>query len=490
MEQPRIVTWRAVSTEEQADKESLDHQERQNREHVARWGGVIVADLVVPGMSRNYILWDDVCRELDAFAQLDDLLRRKAFDILMCMDMTRLGRTAALVATLAALCERANVRIYETSAPPASLDGVASFDTRLLMLFKAGQSEQEVRKFVERSQFGRQAQVRKGKHISNVPTGFKRVYDEAGISRTVVDEEWRPIIELFFDLYVNHGRTMPQIAIEFNARGYLTAEGAPWTRDTIRTFMRNRWTYAGYTTWGMRSKSAPGKGFRTKAEWEPIISEGMVYAIEGVAKSRFGKPKAAAHPGRFSLVIKCDICKSTLSISRYQSRPGVVRMGYICQRRCLHTFIRETVVIAAVEQAIMYLGDTVRLDQLVGETPIEYAGYADMLSEAIKARTAIERERKRLTQAYMRETIEIDEYEPMMAELKERYESVCASVVEWEDRVKETPTAERRRQHLEEIRDSGLTMLHHPDIMTANAWLRRFFVIYVKDNQVTSIHLY
>lgn len=264
MDHPRIAIWRAVSTDEQAkeSKDSLDHQHRLNLEHVARWGGIVVADLLVDGESRNIILWQDACDKLQAFADLDKLIKRKLDErpnILMCYDLTRLARTAALATTVCALLEQAGIRLYETTAPPYSLDGpITTPDSRLVMLFKSHQSEQEVRKFAERAGFGRQAQVRKGKHANTPPLGLKRTFalvEDKLETITVVDDEWRPLVELFYQLYLEHGRTQFQIVKEFNARGYLTPEGLPWDRESIRVFLRNRWAYAGYTTWGHRSKS-------------------------------------------------------------------------------------------------------------------------------------------------------------------------------------------------------------------------------------------
>lgn len=495
MENPRIVLLRAVSTDEQAenDKESLKYQDRLNREHAARWHGVIVDDLLIDGKSRNYILWDDACRELEAFAQLNELIERKAFDILMCMDITRLGRTAALVTTIAALCERSGIRIYETSAPPASIDGPIGFDHRLLMLFKAGQSEHEVRKFAERASFGRQAQVKKGKHANRPPYGLKKAYRIKGDeveSYTVIDEEARPVIELFFDLYINHGLSQYQITREFNARKLLTPTGRQWDVKLIRIFLVNRWTYAGYVTWGRFSKH-PEKAYRIKAEWPAIISEEMVRAAEVRMKEHAQKPKAAGRPHRFSMMMRCKQCGASMSTSEGKSKNGVTKVpGYICRMRCLKSYVRESVVIAALEEAIRYLQDYSRLDMLVGEMPPDEIDLDTLLDEARKSLESVNSERKRLTLAFTREAIELDEYEPLMADLKLRYAEIAARINELEDKIAATPTPEQRRQRLETIRDAGLDMLHHPDRAYANAWLRQHFIIYIDKNRVAQIHLY
>lgn len=495
-QQPRIAIWSAVSTEDQAgpEKESLDYQRRLNLEHVARVGGIIVADLIIPGISRNIELWEDACDEIPEFAQLDNLLKRKAIDILMCQDVTRLGRDRHLVLATARHCERAGVRIYETTSPPSNLDGpVSTADWRLMLMVKAHMSEEEVRKFAERATFGRQAQVRKGKHANHPPIGLKkekRLVNGEIEQFTVIDEAWRPQVELFYDLYVFHGRSQLAVAREFNERGYRTPNGRLWDAKTIRVFLKNRWAYAGYVTWGTWSKT-PEKSFRVKAEWEPIISEEMARAAEQGMKERSQKPKAAGRPHRFSMMLRCKQCGYTMATCYNKSKlTGEQIPGYICRLRCKGTYIREVLIIAAVDNAIRYLRDDAQLEALVGETPPEHATNIELLEESRKALDAVAKERKRLTQAYARDTIDIEEYEELMADLKQRTIDLSAAITELEDQLAATPTADERRNRLLEIRDKGSEMLHHPDRATANNWMRRHFIVYVEKNDVSQIHLY
>jgi hypothetical protein len=68
----RWVSWAAVSSQPQAaaDKVSIPEQLRLNAEHVAKHGGAVVAELVIPGESRDIDTWEEACARIDAYAAL------------------------------------------------------------------------------------------------------------------------------------------------------------------------------------------------------------------------------------------------------------------------------------------------------------------------------------------------------------------------------------------------------------------------------------
>lgn len=487
--QPRIVTWRAVSSEEQAEKESLDHQHRLNLEHVARWGGVVVAHLEVPGISRNIVLWEDACKQIEAYAALNELLERRAFDILMCYDVTRLGRDRALIVTTASLCERAGIRIYETASPPVSLEGPHSTaDSRLLLTLKGHMSEEETRKFAERSRFGRQARVKKGKHAGNPPYGYKRLYDNDGVSYTVVDDERAVAVRLFYDLLLNHGRSLTLICAELNTLGYFSPQSKnPWVPGTLRQMLKNRWAYAGYTTWGTLSRHTPVEGvFRAKAEWEPLITEDMAREAEIQLKARSFAPRAVSSPYRFSMVARCGYCGGNIIVKNRAGKSGCISNRFACHNNCHGSATGDPEMMADIERLILNLGSQDFLESLIDETPDHYLSMAQRRDEAAKALDQVRAERKRLTLLFTRDSITLDEFEEIMAELQTRHDDLAHTVAELEQAIATTPTAETRRLRLQEVRDRGLDMLHHPDNKTANTWLRQHIVLYILDYKIHS----
>src|SRR5690606_23048770 len=117
----RFVSWAAVSSLPQTKKVSLEDQLRTNREHIARYGGQLVAELVVPGKSRSIVLFEDACRRIEAYARLRELIDARAFDVLIYLDRSRLGRKASLSMAIVELCHEAGNATYETENPPVAL---------------------------------------------------------------------------------------------------------------------------------------------------------------------------------------------------------------------------------------------------------------------------------------------------------------------------------------------------------------------------------
>jgi hypothetical protein len=352
-----------------------------------------------------------------------------------------------------------------------------------LMTLKGHLSEEEVRKFAERATFGRMAQVRKGKHANRPPAGLTQLYGPTGEVTTVIDEAWRPLILMFYDLYLVHGRSQHAIAREFNARGMLMpGSDAPWDEGTIRVFLRNRWAYAGYASWGRWENSK--KAFRAKAEWPEIISEEQARQAEAEMQRRSTMPRSIGAPQRFSMLGKCNVCGGTLTVSGVAGHKHYKSTAYRCRNSCSGSHIREKFVDEAIRAAIVSLQDDANLEELIGETPENYTELTATLTAAQSALAAVATQRNKLTLAFMRDAIRLDEYEPMMAELKARHQDLAHTITTLEDEIANTPTAEQRRSHLEEIRDKGLAMLDHPDAVTANAWLRQRFMFVVDEHEV------
>lgn len=491
MENPRVVTWRAVSTEDQVERISLQHQADLNRQHVAQIGGIVVADLHVDGESRNIDLWEDAIVTLDAFHQLDALLRKRPveFDILMCYDLSRVCRTDSLTIDLAKRCERAGVRIYECMSPPSTLDGpISTPDSRLVLMFRAHQNDQEVRKFAERSFFGRRARAQKGKHAGNPPFGYKRMYDENGISFTIVDEEQAPVVRLFYDLFLNHGRSLNAICQEFAARGFVSPQSKnPWVPGTLQRMLRNAWAYAGYVTWGHISKKVkPEDVFRARAEWEPLITEEMARTAEALIVMRRQVPRSVSGYHRYSLIARCGYCGHNVIVKNRAGRSGCISNRYGCRQGCHGSATGDPEMREALHNLIEQLADQDFFESLIDETPDYFAALEQNKVDAEKVLEQVKAERKRLTLAFTRESITIGEYDELMAELQQRMNVIAKTVSDLSDTIANTPTADSRRSRLEEIRDHGLEMLYHPDNRTANAWLRARFVLIIQDYQVYS----
>lgn len=118
----RVALWGAVSSLPQAKEISIPDQIRRGHEQAKKHGAKVITELIVPGKSRNIVLFKDACEQIEAYAKLRALIEAKGIDALVYLDPSRLGRTAALVMTVAELCTRAGILLYELDNPPASME--------------------------------------------------------------------------------------------------------------------------------------------------------------------------------------------------------------------------------------------------------------------------------------------------------------------------------------------------------------------------------
>lgn len=500
---PRFVSWAAVSSLPQAEKISLSDQLAANRTHVERWGGVVVEELVVPGESRSIVLFEDAARRMPAYARLKELIDARSFDVLVYLDRSRLGRKASLSMAVVELCAEAGIACYETTAPPSSLDAdVQAIDGRLVGAIKSVMAQDEIAKFVRRAHSGKRGRVLGGRHTNVPPYGYKRVYDEAGHVRVVVDETQAGAVRLFYELYLEHGYPVERIGHELEARSYVRRRSVrPWPQAALRQFLLNRWVYAGYSGYGHVARRKRGDGDSTpdnpgegvtwaKAEWEPLITEDMARRAEAEMQRRRRAVRAVSSRRRLSMVAVCDMCGATEKSNGDASRvAGGRAVGYICANRCRGGGIRESVMVDAIRAVILDLRDDANLESLMVETPPNLAERQARLEQDSRTLDGLRAQRKTLTLTFMRGTITQDEYEALMADHAAQIETLERAVGELTHELAQVDTPADRRARLEDMRDYGEGMLDHPDPAIANRWLRQRFRLYVRNNQVCAVEV-
>lgn len=246
----RFASWAAVSSLPQAQKISLEDQLAVNRTHAARHGGVVVAELVVPGESRNIVLFEDACRRIDAYAQLKTLIDARSIDVLIYLDRSRLGRKASLSMSVVELCHEAGIVTYETDNPPARLDATqTSHDEMLIGAIKSVGAQREIQKLQERHLMGMIARVKAGNLPARVPWGWTAVYDSDGKQTIQIDQPAADAIRMMLlDWYLTQGLGTEAIAEKLTEAGIVPPNGGSrWYKSSINSVFRLLWRYAGYS---------------------------------------------------------------------------------------------------------------------------------------------------------------------------------------------------------------------------------------------------
>jgi DNA invertase Pin-like site-specific DNA recombinase len=196
----RAVIWCAVSTKAQADedKDSLPNQEREARVLCQREGWDVAEVLIVPGHSRRKIDIHEVAYEMQqkgitAYSRLIELWKMSGFDILVCWDGNRFGRSQTLHSHVIERTLDTGARIYVLTK-----GWVDESNKRMFIAMDGYASSSEIDKLIAAREMGLDKRVARGLPANHIPLSHMAVRDKSGkILRIEVDESKR---RLFDDL--------------------------------------------------------------------------------------------------------------------------------------------------------------------------------------------------------------------------------------------------------------------------------------------------
>ena len=357
----RVAIWAAVSSLPQAKKISLEDQLAQGRAHAAMHNAVVVAELVVPGESRDIVLFEDACSRIRAYEQLKALIDARSIDVLIYLDRSRLGRTAALSMAVAELCNRANILLYELDSPPQSMEFArADHDDLLLGAIKSVGAQQEIRRFTDRHRKGMIGRANAGKFPARINYGYKAQYDASGLfDEYVIVEQAAAVVRLIISLYLDSGLGSPEIADRLNRAGHDAPDGGLWSSPSVVSILNHIKVYAGSLEYNKRSRTGRPQ-VTALGIWPAIIDVATVRRVQDERSRRAGAPKAIHSTYRYSLICYCATCgermKAETATTARQTRAGM--REYVSRRyRCKggHTAIPERKVHRAMTMVIQRL---------------------------------------------------------------------------------------------------------------------------------------
>ena len=499
----RFVIWVAVSSEEQAEKYSPQEQLNLARQHVARWGGSIVAELSV-SESRSIVLFSDACERIPAYAALHDLIRRRAFDVLVCYDTTRLGRKSSLIMAVLELCAEAGIAVYELDSPPASLDPNRTYDNKLLGALKAVGSQREVDKMRERLHYGRIGRVKAGSFPGREPPyGYAYRYDAAGARHieTVPDEA--AVVREIFAAYLG-GRGMDRIARDLTARGVPSPGAAEWRRGVtaagiwrksgIAAIIKRAWTYAGV------SRLAPGGRLLAegRGQWEPIISADTAERALTERTARVSNRRRANAPNRLTGIVWCVQCQRPMrqvinddglifdSYDKRRKTPTRRRAQFACYPSHPGGSVGTNRVIAALRIA---LDELTRADlSAIADVQDDRAGQLQAQMDAHAAAIARHQQAlRRADTAFVSGAMDEERYTEQVKRLRAAIEAEQDAAAQLGAMLETEATRGRRRDRLQEVIAAGYAMLDAPDIPAANSWWRRYVQVWVEGNNIVEV---
>lgn len=496
----RVAIWAAVSSLPQAKKVSLEDQLAQGRAHAERHNATVVAELVVPGESRDIVLLEEACERIAAYKALKGLIDNRSIDVLIFLDRSRLGRTAALSMAIAELCNRAHILLYETMAPLPSLDfRPADHSDLLIGAIKSVDAQQEVRKIVDRHRKGMADRVNKGRMPGKVNWGYLPTYEAGKLSGYTIDEDAATTIRLIVSLYLDNGFGALNIADHLNRQGLPAPAGGMWGHTQITFLLRRIWRYAGFAELNVHSKT--GRPYvRAAGQWPAIISEETARRVIAEREARNSTRRSVHTVYRFTRMVVCGVCGSRLHAStkyrawtRADGTPGRYAGVYY---RCPgdHVLIVENKIMAFMRT---FMEDFTNrpaaraawLNQPTVDQSAEIVASIDRLNAHIDRLTA--GINKADIDYYGRGALDEDSprHQAIVSALKKQVVAAQAEITTLQDRLHQEERNSQREQRIDDIATHTMAYLTMEDVRTANAWLRVRFAVTVESKRVTGIEL-
>jgi len=437
----RVSTPRQTQTqtiEQQLDRLQEYHETQGwpwQEEHIFRDDGYSGAKLRRPGLDR-----------------LREQVGRAMFDRIVITAPDRLARNYVHQMLLIEEFERGGCQV-EFVDRPMSHDP----HDQLLLQIRGAVSEYERNLIAERMSRGRRQKYLAGGLLpwTRAPYGYRvdpaRPRDPAGVRLEAT--EAAVVAELFSD-YLQEGKSLKAETQRLTSLGVPSPVGKTrWNQATIRGILTNP-TYTG-TVYIGRSRPTEARGRHSalvpigrgrgghvqtgQEEWTAvtqvpaIISQEQFDLVQAklAHNQQFARRNNTAYPYLLRAMVSCGTCR--LSCVGRSSRGGYAY--YVCQGRSHGTISHRDEKCSARSVPVK------QLDELVWQDVCEMLTHPDMISSALyraqggqwlpqelqarrenlrKARVSLEQQIERLTDAYLANVLQLEEYKRRRLELEQR----------------------------------------------------------------------
>ncbi|MCB0175807.1 MAG: recombinase family protein, partial [Anaerolineae bacterium] len=324
----RAVSYRRVSTDEQANNYSLSSQQKEIQTYAARNGMEIVADFMDDYTGSSL--------ERPGLTQARRWAKQRRADCIICLDSDRLTRHPTHYIILRDELVELGIELHYTRRGKVNLDDSMSM---LIEDFYGRKNEQWKKDIIEATTRGRREKVRQGNVITHgtPPYGYREVKD-GDKTRLEIYEPEAAIVRRIFNLYVYEEKGYHLITQE------LTADNIP-TRADIG--LRNLDKKRGRCEWSTASiqriikrETYTGKWYYAKTSDAPIlvqvptiIPKEVWLAAQRKRRSNRGGRLGAKHEYLLSGRGECACCSSPVSgqSNKWKSKNA---SGLILYYRC------------------------------------------------------------------------------------------------------------------------------------------------------------
>lgn len=493
MKRIRFASWAAVSSQPQAEKESLPDQRRLNREFVDNLGrhypghvGEIVAELEVVG-SRSIVELSEAMATYPDYARLIELVQSGAINAVVCRSRDRLGRTDSLIVTIERLCLRHDVVVVPRQSLPATLDARELRESEgagIVAVVEGHFAQAAVRRLVNEHERGIAERVRRRKLFPNhVPWGYLYRYEEDGTRHIVIDPEPAATIRrILVDLFIEEDLSRPEIIQRLNEEGRPTRAGRPWAHDALMEIFRLPDRYAGYILVNTNSKTGR-EPLRVRGDHEPIITDAELERV----KDKLASIRTKRNPPRSVLtgVVICTLSGQPMYpvwMRNSREPTPAFRCGsceYHPERRP-HSIV-ERRVIEVVRDAVAKLARNADARAVLRKLHAQQVAQAQGLLDNIAGQlAALDGKEQRLLHAYVHlSDAQIDWFDNEMAGIKRQREQLEEQAAQAHANIAAAHSAELSADNLSAIQSLGARMFDHAEPDQLHQWLLGSVRVYV-----------
>lgn len=335
-----VLPWAAVSTKAQ-DKYSIADQLKLEADWCKKHRATMLEPLVVRGFSRNYWTLADVVAaaahdpDMEAFAKLQQHIRKRDFTVFLCFDADRFGRTESLILEVIGRVTRDCDALVYTLFDGIWMDATTAPTIGLL---KAHKAQQDIARLVEYRVTGMHNRAQEGKTTSALPPVFhKRIRNEKGEEvSVVVDEDYRALWTDVATLLLRGVRWDQLEAALFNEFGH-GKNGKPYATNTMRRYVLH------YAFWGHAAINYRQKGEEYAVHTGPWIWDASIPAPPPVVVYRNRLP--AVYSGEWAELgeqVKAELWRRERIKGRGSSRYTFRYHGLFVCAECGYTMQKAT----------------------------------------------------------------------------------------------------------------------------------------------------
>lgn len=345
------VVYARFSSHRQGEQ-SVEGQLSAAKAYAAKKGYTIIHEYVDRAVSGRS---DD----RDAFQQMLTDTAKRQFSVVIIWKIDRFGRNREEIAMNRYRCRKNGVRIeYTAESVPDSPEGV------ILESVLEGMAEYYSLQLSQNITRGNRVSASKCQALGGRrPLGY--TIDPA-TKKYIPDPATAPVVQMIYRLYAE-GNTTPEIIRELNSQGFMTAQRRPFTKNSLRTILKNE-MYTGVYTYKDE--------LRIEGGVPAIIDRETFDTVQELMQENRKAPARTWNKAEYLLSGKlfCGHCGAEMIGVSGHGKSGA-KYGYYqcwnrhrhktCQKRNIRSDVIEQIVMG---QTVRILQDDALMDYIVDQT--------------------------------------------------------------------------------------------------------------------------